>query len=282
MSAQQGFDFQLAENIQILDVGASAIAEVPIYKILLDLNSARLNAFEGDERQIEGIRNAYGSKVDIFKEFLFDGTEQTLYLCSGPSGMTSLFKPKQDALNFFNGFDNFGKVEQLERVQTQRMDSIEKLPYIDFIKMDIQGAELTVLQNGIEKLSNCLATQLEVSWICLYENQPTFVDIDVWMRSQGFVPHKFTEVKRWSIAPTVFDNNFRIPGNQLLESDIIYIRDPLKLDLLTDMQLKKFAVLAHFCFESIDLCVFILRELEKRNSMVENSHLLYLQAFQNN
>jgi hypothetical protein len=282
MSASQGFDFQLAENIQILDVGASAITEVPIYKILLDLNSAKLNAFEGDERQIEGIRNAYGSKVDIFKEFLFDGTEQTLYLCSGPSGMTSLFKPKQDALNFFNGFDNFGKVEQLERVQTQRMDSIEKLPYIDFIKMDIQGAELTVLQNGIEKLSNCLATQLEVSWICLYENQPTFGDIDVWMRSQGFVPHKFTEVKRWSIAPTVFDNNFRIPGNQLLESDIIYIRDPLKLDQLTDIQLKKFAVLAHFCFESIDLCVFILRELEKRNSMVENSHLLYLQAFQNN
>lgn len=282
MSASLGFDFQLAENIQILDVGASAIAEVPIYKILLDLNSAQLNAFEGDERQIEGIRNAYGPKVDIFKEFLFDGTEQTLYLCSGPSGMTSLFKPKQDALKFFNGFDNFGKVEQLERVQTQRMDSIEKLPLIDFIKMDIQGAELTVLQNGIEKLSNCLAIQLEVSWICLYENQPTFGDIDVWMRSQGFVPHKFTEVKRWSIAPTVFDNNFRIPGNQLLESDIIYIRDPLKLDQLTDLQLKKFAVLAHFCFESIDLCVFILRELEKRNSMVENSHLLYLQAFQNN
>ena len=282
MSSSQGFDFQLAENIQILDVGASAITEVLIYKILLDLNSAKLNAFEGDERQIEGIRNAYGSKVDIFKEFLFDGTEKTLYLCSGPSGMTSLLKPKQDALNFFNGFDNFGKVEQLLRVQTQRMDSIEKLPYIDFIKMDIQGAELTVLQNGIEKLSNCLATQLEVSWICLYENQPTFGDIDVWMRSQGFVPHKFTEVKRWSIAPTVFDNNFRIPGNQLLESDIIYIRDPLKLDQLTDIQLKKFAVLAHFCFESIDLCVFILRELEKRNSMVENSHLLYLQAFQNN
>lgn len=282
MSASQGFDFQLAENIQILDVGASAITEVPVYKILLDLNSAKLNAFEGDERQIEGIRNAYGSKVDIFKEFLFDGTEQTLYLCSGPSGMTSLFKPKQDALNFFNGFDNFGKVEQLDRVQTQRMDSIEKLPYIDFIKMDIQGAELTVLQNGIEKLSNCLAAQLEVSWICLYENQPTFGDIDVWMRSQGFVPHKFTEVKRWSIAPTVFDNNFRTPGNQLLESDVIYIRDPLKLDQLSDIQLKKFAVLAHFCFESIDLCVFILRELEKRNSLVEDSHLLYLQAFQNN
>lgn len=274
------FDFQLAENIQIMDVGASAIAEVPIYKVLLDLNAARLNAFEGDERQIEGIKNAYGSKVDIFKEFLFDGSEQTLYLCSGPSGMTSLFKPKEDALNFFNGFDNFGKVERLEKVQTRRMDSIEKLPQIDFIKMDIQGAELTVLKNGSEKLSNCLAAQLEVSWVCLYENQPTFGDIDVWMRSQGFVPHKFTEVKRWSIAPTVFADNFRVPGNQLLESDIIYIKDPLKLQLLSDLQLKKLAVLSHFCFESIDLCVFVLRELERRNSIEADSHLIYLKSFQ--
>jgi hypothetical protein len=29
-----------------MDVGASAIAETPIYKILLDSNVARLNAFE--------------------------------------------------------------------------------------------------------------------------------------------------------------------------------------------------------------------------------------------
>jgi hypothetical protein len=46
------------------------------------------------------------------------------------------------------------------------------------------------------------------------------------MRSKGFVPHCFVDIKRWSIAPTIRDNNFRVPFNQLLEADVVYIKDP--------------------------------------------------------
>ena len=90
--------------------------------------------------------------------------------------------------------------------------------------MDIQGSELSVLENGVNKLKDCLAIQLEVSYVCLYENQPTFGEIDIWMRKNGYAPHCFLDVKRWSITPTIRDNNFREPFNQLLESDIIYIK----------------------------------------------------------
>ena len=190
--------------------------------------------------------------------------------------MTSLFKPKEDALNFFNGFKEFGKVEKTEQVQTRRLDSISNLALLDFIKLDIQGAELTVLQNGIEKIKNCVAMQLEVSYINLYEQQPTFGEVDSWMRSQGFVPHCFLEVKRWSIAPTIYNNNFRIPGNQLLESDIVYIKDPLKLELLTTNQIKKLIVIAHHCFKSYDLCVYLFLELSKRNQAPLNVQQIYL------
>jgi hypothetical protein len=262
--------------IQLMDVGASAIAEVPIYKVLLDQQWAHLNAFEGDERQIESIKAAYGESATIYSDFLFDGTEQTLYLATGPSGMTSLLAPRLDALRFFNGFEQFGQIERTARVQTHTLDSVEALPNIDFLKMDIQGAELTVLKNGRKKLKDCLAIQLEVSWICLYEKQPTFGEIDLWMRSQGFVPHCFLDVKRWSITPTIFSNNFRVPGNQLLESDIIYIRDPLQLDRLSVQQLKKFSALSHHCFGSYDLCVHILRELEQRSAVEKGLHHQYL------
>jgi len=51
---------ELAEPIQAMDVGASAIAEVPVYKPLLEKGLAHLNAFEGDARQIESIQKAYG------------------------------------------------------------------------------------------------------------------------------------------------------------------------------------------------------------------------------
>jgi FkbM family methyltransferase len=259
-----------------MDVGASVIAEVPIYKLLLDRKLAHLNAFDGDERQAEKIKIAYPQNSSIYKDFLFDGTEQTVYLASPASGMTSLLQPHSEALEFFNGFDKFGVVERTERITTKRLDDVHDLPPIDLLKMDVQGAELTILKHGTRKLANCLAVQLEVSYICLYENQPTFGDVDVWMRSQGYVPHCFLDVKRWSIAPTIFNGNFKTPGNQLLESDIIYIRDPLRLEVLSDIQIKKLSILAHYCFKSVDLCVFLIRELEKRGAVSPNTHQQYL------
>lgn len=275
----RAFEFlTLAEPIQVMDVGASAIAEVPIYRPLLDAELAHLNAFEGDDRQIEGIKNAYGDHVTVYTDFLFDGSVQTLYLASAESGMTSLLKPDEVALRFFNGFEHFGHIEGTELVQTRRLDDVEGLPAVDFLKMDIQGAELTVLKNGVGKLANCLAVQLEVSYICLYEHQPTFGEVDVWMRSQGYQPHCFLDVKRWSIAPTIFDNNFRVPGNQLLESDIVYVKDPMRLERLDANQLAKFAALAHHALRSTDLCVHILLEMERRQLVEPDAHLRYLES----
>lgn len=259
-----------------MDVGASAINEKPIYKMLLDKQLGHLNAFEGDERQIEGIRNAFGAQVTIFEDFLYDGKDATVYLTHPESGMTSLLPPSIRALRFFNGFEGFGRVENTSVVQTKRLDDVSNLAPIDFLKMDIQGAELTVLQNGPDSLRNCVAIQLEVSFINLYENQPSFGDLDLWMRSNGYVPHRFMDVKRWSITPTIFDNNFRIPGNQLLEADIVYIKNPLNLQALTSLQIKKLIALSHYCFGSIDLCVFLLLELERRALIEKDCHKQYL------
>lgn len=274
----KSLDFLPSGNaVQIMDVGAAAIAEVPIYKPLLELGFGHLHAFEGDARQIDAIKQAYGDRATVHQEFLFDGSMQKLHVASAASGMTSLLKPRQAALRFFNGFESFGAIETIADVQTSKLDDLNTLPRIDLLKMDIQGAELTVLQNGMEKLADCVAVQLEVSHVCLYENQPSFGDVDVWMRSQGYAPHKFLDVKRWSIAPTIFNNNFRIPGNQLLESDIVYIRDPLALDKLTDAQVQKIAVIAHCCLQSYDLCVFTLLELIKRGLLPDGHHLTYLE-----
>lgn len=265
------------ERIQLMDVGAAAIAEVPLYKPLLELGLGHLHAFEGDARQIDAIKAAYGDSATVHQEFLFDGTMQKLHVASAASGMTSLLKPRQAALQFFNGFEGFGAIEAIEDIQTSRLDDLTALPNIDLLKMDIQGAELMVLQNGTEKLRQCIAVQLEVSYICLYENQPTFGDVDVWMRTQGYVPHRFLDVKCWSITPTIFNNNFRVPGNQLLESDIVYIRDPLALDKLTDLQVQKMAIISHYCLQSYDLCVFGLLELSRRGRLPDGYHLTYLE-----
>ena len=257
----------LGAAIQIMDVGAAAINETPIYSNLINAGYGHLHAFEGDERQIEGIRNKYGENVTIHSNFLFDGTIRTFYQASTASGMSSLLKPDPVALAFFNRFTSFGEVKGETKVKTVRLDDIGELPNLDFIKLDIQGAELVTLKNGTNKLKNVLAVQLEVSYIPLYEDQATFGEVDVWMRSQGFMPHCFLAVKTFSIFPTIFAGNFRVGGNQLLESDIVYVRNPLQLANMSDERLIVFAWLTHYLFKSTDLCIHILREMMKRGNL---------------
>ena len=270
------FDFN--EKIQLIDIGAAAIAETPIYKVLLDKTIAHLTAFDGDQRQIEKLQEIYvKDNLTTYNYFLFDGKKHNVYLCSPESGMTSIFKPKAEALNFFNGFSEFGKVERIEKIQTTKLDSIDNLNAPDFVKMDVQGAELGILKNGSKKLEKCLAIQLEVSFFPLYEDQPSFGEIDLYMRTKGFVPHLFLDVKRWSIKPTIFNDNFRVPGNQLLEADVVYVKDPLRLSELNNSQLKKLAIIAHYCFNSTDYCIYLLLEMERRNIIPFGSHKIFIE-----
>ncbi len=262
--------------LQIMDVGAACINERPIYRQLLDEGLGYLNAFEGDARQTAKIKETYGDKARVFTDFLADGLTHTLYMTHADSGMTSLFKPKAAALKFFNQFEHFGKVERTAQVQTSKLDDVADVPAIDFLKMDVQGSELAVLVHGTKKLAQCVAIQLEVSYICLYENQPTFGDVDVWMRANGYVPHCFVDVKRWSIAPTIKNDNVKAPFNQLLESDIVYIKDPLNLQLLSNAQLVNMALIAHYSLASYDLCVYVLLELVARKQLPATAHAQYL------
>jgi FkbM family methyltransferase len=269
MALQDLLDF--TGPIHVMDIGAACINETPVYRKLLDQNLAHLNAFEGDARQIEKIRTTFGDKATVYPDFLGDGKDHTLYLGDPDSGMTSLLEPDPAMLKFFNGFEGLGTVRGTETVRTRRLDDVEDLPAIDFIKMDIQGSELSVLQNGERVLQTCLALQIEVSFMPLYRNQPVFGEVDLWLRARGFAPHCFVDVKKWSITPTKRDGDYRKPFNQLLEADIVYIRDPLKLARYSDEQLRKLALIAHTCFASYDLCVHAMRELMSRGALATDT-----------
>ena len=269
--------FEYNEKIQVLDIGAAIIAEKPIYHNLFKKNIAHLNLFDGDSRQIENIKNKYGDfSVSVFDKFIFNGKKTKVYLGSILGGMTSLYEPDKKALKFFNGFSHIGRVEEVKEIQTSKLDDVKELALIDFAKLDVQGAELTILENAEKKLKNTLAVQLEVSFFNLYHNQPSFGQIDIWMRNRGFVPHCFLDIKKWSITPTIFNNDYRNPGKQLLEADIVYIKDPLNFQKLTDDQIFKSVIIANYCLKSIDLSVCYLQELERRKLIPGNSYKKYI------
>ena len=112
--------------------------------------------------------------------------------------------------------------------------------------------------------------------MCLYKDQPTFGEIDLELRSQGFIPHSFPAVKRWAIAPLVINNDPRVGLNQLLEADIVYVRDFTQPDLMNDEQLKRLCLISHLCYKSFDLALRCVVLLEERGALPTGSSEKYL------
>lgn len=265
-------------TLEIADIGAAWLGDPPLYRRLLDLKLGRLNAFDADVRQHSQLREAYGDDLRLFTEIVGDGAPHTLHLAAPESGMTSLFKPSARHLALFNGFERFGEIRSTEEVQTTRLDEVAGLPDLDFLKMDIQGAELMALEHGRARLARCAAIQLEVSFIPLYEGQPTFGEIDAWMRAEGFVPHCFVELKRWSIAPVLRNNSLREPFNQLLEADVVYVRDPTTPERWDPELIRRLILIAHYAYGSFDLAGRLVQWLEaqRKAGMGSFDHYLYL------
>ena len=61
-----------------------------------------------------------------------------------------------------------GEVIGEEKIDTKRLDDISEIKDIDFLKIDVQGSELTIFMNGRKKLGNAVAIQTEISFVSLY------------------------------------------------------------------------------------------------------------------
>ena len=63
---------------------------------------------------------------------------------------------------------------------------------VDFIHMDVQGAELLVLEGAFSYINNIKMIWLEVENIELYKNQPLKDDVDKYLKSKGLTKIKDT------------------------------------------------------------------------------------------
>ncbi len=262
---------------EIVDVGANPIGRDPPYKAMLSAGLCNVTGFEPQESALKELLATKGANERYFPYVLGDGAPHTLNFCHA-KGMTSLFEPDPASLDLFNLFSDFGKVTHQEEVQTHRLDEIREVDRLDYLKLDVQGSELMILQAGWAKLADAVAIQTEVSFITLYKDQPTLGEIDSELRSQDFVPHCFAQVKTWPISPCVVNENPKQGLFQLLEADMVYIRDISKPEQFSDEQLKQLALIAHYCYGSIDLALRCIVVLSEREAVAQSSSSRYLSS----
>lgn len=268
-------------TINVVDIGASFYggSGLPPYHDLLQKGHVHLVGFEPNPGELEDLLSRKGANETYLPHAVYDGKPQELKLCKA-SGMSSLLEPNRALLGAFHGFDVWGEVVSRERIETVRLDDVPEISDLDFLKIDIQGAELEVFRNGTEKLADCLVIQSEVEFLEMYENQPLFTDVDLFLRDRGFRLHRFVEPTSRTIKPLVVNNDPYAGLSQLMWADAVFVRDFTRLDLLSPEKLLKLAVILHDVFSSYDLA---LRALLVRDAMLGASDgQIYLQKLQTN
>ena len=262
----------------IVDVGANPIDSDPPYKAMLAAGLCDVIGFEPQADALARLQKMAGPRERYLPDALGDGTSHTLNIC-GIDGMTSLLDPDPAQLALFNLFPIWGEVKETHTISTRRLDDIAEIAHMDFLKMDIQGSERMVLLNGKAKLADTVAIQTEMSFVPLYKNQPVFGDMDLLLRELGFLPHCFAELKVWPLAPTVVADQPNRGLRQVLEADMVYVRDFTRAGNMSPEQWKHLALIAHHCYRSVDLVVRALNMLAELGAVPAGTSDRYLSSF---
>jgi len=249
-------------QINIVDIGA-ALDERPSYQSLVDAGRARIIGFEPNAAECEKLNRRYGEPHRFFPFFVGDGEaatfHETNWVLTG-----SLYKPNTALLSKFQNLAELMTPVATHPVSTTRLDDITEITDVDYIKIDVQGAELKIFRNALRALSGALLIETEVEFVQMYEGQPLFADVDTFLRSRHFQFHTFNGYGGRAFKPLIVNNDVNQGVRQMLWSDALYVRDWMQLDALDEIKLRKYAVLAHDVLASHDLALVVLSALDRR------------------
>jgi len=261
----------------VVDIGANPIDGDPPYKAMLAAGLCDVTGFEPQSAALARLEQKKGPHERYLPYAVADGTERTLHVCQ-LEGMTSLLVPDPAHLALFNLFPTWGDVKERIPVATRKLDDIAEIAAMDFLKMDVQGAEREVLAHGQAKLKDTVVIQTEVSFVPLYKDQPSFGDMDLALRALGFLPHSVTGTKIWPIAPMVIGDQPNRGIRQLLETDMVYVRDFSQPENMSAQQWKHLALVAHHCYGSYDLALKAILALMQLGAVPADANRRYLSS----
>ena len=178
---------------------------------------------------------------------------------------SSLYRPNEALMDLFQAL-RVAKLKKVSRLRTVSLDHFMKrasVGEVDFIKIDIQGAELEVFQGGTAALEGVVAIITEVEFVPLYVDQPLFGDVSAFLTGRGLAFHKFLGVAGRALKP-IFLNNDPNYAVQHMWSDAMFIRDLLAVDGLDNARTLKLAVLAEL-YGSPDVAHHLLAAFDRRN-----------------
>lgn len=161
-----------------------------------------------------------------------EGGRQTLFIATDPES-ASLHRPRAAPGVRFNK-RQFFTIERTIDVETVTLGEAlarSGCARIDYLKIDIEGAELGVLRSAADLVDDMLAIKTEVAFTALRENHPTASEVDSFLVERGFVLMDLTGPARWRreghvVHPHVGTASPPYAKGQLIHGDLLYVKDP--------------------------------------------------------
>src|SRR5258708_3863954 len=130
-------------RIKVLDVGASANnpAFPPPYAALLAAGRVDVTGFEPQPESCARLNEQYGPPHRFLPLFIGAGGPAKFYQTAF-ADCASLYKPNTAVLQLFNHMAEVMALVEVSDVATTRLDDVAEIDDVDFLTIDVQGAEL--------------------------------------------------------------------------------------------------------------------------------------------
>ncbi|WP_187273072.1 FkbM family methyltransferase [Methylobacterium sp. WL69] len=177
---------RLDRRPRVVDVGAQLMGPGSHpYDPLRAFGQLDVVGFDPLEHRLnERIAAEAGDGLLLLPYAIGDGGTHTLHI-NNADATSSLF-PLNAAHNArFPQLAAFHTV-RTEQVATRRLDDVLAAGPVDFLKLDIQGAELMVLRSATKTLARTAVIHCEVEFSPIYEGQPLYPDVQVFLNAEGF------------------------------------------------------------------------------------------------
>lgn len=255
-----------ARLTRVVDIGANPLSDPP-YAPLLRLGLCEVWGFEPHPKAYEALTRSAGPNEHYLPHAVGSGSAGELKICKS-SGWTSMLEPNITTFDALQRFHEGATVVERQPFGTRTLDSMAEIPEFDLLKIDIQGGELAVFENGRAKLAGALVVITELAGIPIYVDQPLFEDQAASLRGMGFSFHKFLSVNSFSFrgrfAERMHRRKFR---SQFVDGDGVFVRGLLAFGEVETERLKHLALLADAVFDSQDLAVAVMEMLVDRDAL---------------
>jgi len=117
--------------------------------------------------------------------------------------------------------DEKNEVKIIKSTTLDDLISEKEISHVDFLKLDVQGAELMVLKGGLDTLEQATFCLLEVQLQQWNENAPLCTEVVSFMGSKGFQPYDIIDQNHASNYTISIDLLFKKDNNKYLCPNII-------------------------------------------------------------